>query len=179
MSAHSNVNFGSILLKNSVRSERPIFQVPLVRACWRDRDMGDHTNSRKNRHRSSYWLWACGKDSVFAAVQISSFSTASVTKRNTRGQQITSAWALGDPSPSGEIGREGPRTDSCTTTDSRKFICVNLISSSTGRRWFEIGSQACSSSSNALACFKSSVSKPSVNQPYTGARRSCACCRLP
>src|SRR6185295_14483966 len=45
-----------------------------------------------------------------------------------------------------------------------------LISSAKGRSWFEIGSQACSSSSNALACFKSSVSKPSVNQPYTGAR---------
>jgi len=36
-----------------------------------------------------------------------------------------------------------------------------------------------SSSSSALASFKSSVSKPSVNQPYTGARRSWACCRLP
>ena len=30
---------------------------------------------------------------------------------------------------------------------------------------FEIGCQACSSSSSALASFKSSVSKPSVNQP--------------
>ena len=30
---------------------------------------------------------------------------------------------------------------------------------------FEIVDQACSSSSKALACFKSSVSKPSVNQP--------------
>jgi hypothetical protein len=30
---------------------------------------------------------------------------------------------------------------------------------------FEIGCQACSSSNSALACFKSSVSKPSVNQP--------------
>ena len=30
---------------------------------------------------------------------------------------------------------------------------------------FEIGCQACSSSKSALASFKSSVSKPSVNQP--------------
>jgi hypothetical protein len=30
---------------------------------------------------------------------------------------------------------------------------------------FEIGDQACSSSSSALASFKSSVSNPSVNQP--------------
>ena len=30
---------------------------------------------------------------------------------------------------------------------------------------FEIGGQACSSSSRALASFRSSVSKPSVNQP--------------
>jgi hypothetical protein len=30
---------------------------------------------------------------------------------------------------------------------------------------FEIGCQACSSSSSALASFRSSVSKPSVNQP--------------
>jgi hypothetical protein len=30
---------------------------------------------------------------------------------------------------------------------------------------FEIGCQACSSSSSALASFKESVSKPSVNQP--------------
>jgi hypothetical protein len=58
-----------------------------------------------------------------------------------------------------------PRTDSCIATNSRKFIGANLISSATGRRWFEIGCQACSSSSNALASFRSSVSKPSVNQP--------------
>src|SRR5262249_1749591 len=37
---------------------------------------------------------------------------------------------------------------------------------------FEIGCQACSSSSSALASFKSSMSKPSVNQPYTGASSS-------
>jgi hypothetical protein len=36
-----------------------------------------------------------------------------------------------------------------------------------------------SSSSNALASFRSSVSNPSVNQPYTGARRSRASSRLP
>jgi hypothetical protein len=35
-----------------------------------------------------------------------------------------------------------------------------------------------SSLSRVLASFRSSVSKPSVNQPYTGARRSWACCRL-
>jgi hypothetical protein len=35
------------------------------------------------------------------------------------------------------------------------------------------------SPSNALASFKSSVSKPSVNQPYTGARSSRASSRLP
>ena len=35
----------------------------------------------------------------------------------------------------------------------------------TGPRWFEIGSQACSSSSNSLASLRSRVSKPSVNQP--------------
>jgi hypothetical protein len=56
-------------------------------------------------------------------------------------------------------------TDSCIATNSRKFIGANLISSATGRRWFEIGCQACSSSSNALASFRSSVSKPSVNRP--------------
>jgi hypothetical protein len=33
------------------------------------------------------------------------------------------------------------------------------------RGGFEIGCQACSSSSKALASFKSTVSKPSVNQP--------------
>ncbi len=31
--------------------------------------------------------------------------------------------------------------------------------------WFEIGCQACSSSSSDLASFRSSVSKPSMNQP--------------
>ena len=56
----------------------------------------------------------------------------------------------------------------CAATKSRKFIGANLISSATGRRWFEIGCQACSSSSNTLASFRSSVSKPSVNQPYSG-----------
>jgi hypothetical protein len=39
--------------------------------------------------------------------------------------------------------------------------------------------QACSSSSKTLASFKSRVSKPSVNQPYSGARRSRASSRLP
>jgi hypothetical protein len=39
--------------------------------------------------------------------------------------------------------------------------------------------QTFSSSSKVLACFKSSVSKPSVNQPYTGASSSRACCGLP
>src|SRR5215469_4084906 len=38
---------------------------------------------------------------------------------------------------------------------------------------------ALSCSSNALASLKSSVSKPSVNHPWIGARRSWACCRLP
>ena len=33
--------------------------------------------------------------------------------------------------------------------------------------------------SSALACFKSAVLKPSVNQPYTGARRSRASTPLP
>ena len=39
--------------------------------------------------------------------------------------------------------------------------------------------QACSSSSKALASFKSSVSKPSVNQLQTGASSSRACCGFP
>jgi hypothetical protein len=39
--------------------------------------------------------------------------------------------------------------------------------------------QAPSSSSSAFASFRSRVSKPSVNQPYTGARSSCASSRLP
>jgi len=38
---------------------------------------------------------------------------------------------------------------------------------------------AVSCSSSALASFRSSVSKPSVNQPYTGASRSRASARLP
>jgi hypothetical protein len=39
----------------------------------------------------------------------------------------------------------------------------NSISCLRGR--FEIGCQAASSSNSALACFKETVSKPSVNQP--------------
>ena len=46
--------------------------------------------------------------------------------------------------------REGPGRDPCTATN---------------RAIFEFGCQACSSSSSALASFRSSVSKPSVNQP--------------
>ena len=42
---------------------------------------------------------------------------------------------------------------------------VNLTSIAIGHRRSKIGSQACSSSSNVLASFRSSVSKPSVNQP--------------
>ena len=42
--------------------------------------------------------------------------------------------------------------------------------SSRNRGRFEIGSQACGSWSSALASFRSSVSKPSVNQPWTEAR---------
>jgi hypothetical protein len=38
---------------------------------------------------------------------------------------------------------------------------------------------AANSSNSALASFRSRVSKPSVNQPYTGASRSRACCDLP
>jgi hypothetical protein len=38
---------------------------------------------------------------------------------------------------------------------------------------------AANSSSSALASFRSRVSKPSVNQPYTGASSSRACCDLP
>jgi hypothetical protein len=44
---------------------------------------------------------------------------------------------------------------------------------------FEIGRQACSSSSSAFASFRSRVSKPSVNHPKTGASSSRACCTLP
>ena len=40
---------------------------------------------------------------------------------------------------------------------------------------FETRCQPCNSSSSAFASFKSSVSKPSVNQPYPGASRSRAC----
>ena len=36
-----------------------------------------------------------------------------------------------------------------------------------------------SSSSSVFACFRSAVSNPSVNQPYTGARRSWASVALP
>jgi hypothetical protein len=39
--------------------------------------------------------------------------------------------------------------------------------------------QAANLSSNALASFRSRVSSPSVNQPWMGASRSRACCRLP
>ena len=38
---------------------------------------------------------------------------------------------------------------------------------------------AANSSSSALASFRSRVSKPSVNHPYTGANSSRACCTLP
>jgi Protein of unknown function (DUF2867) len=40
-------------------------------------------------------------------------------------------------------------------------------------------SHSANSSSNAFACFKSSASKPSVNQAYTGVRRSRASSRFP
>jgi hypothetical protein len=39
-----------------------------------------------------------------------------------------------------------------------------------------MGCQACSSSSSAFASLRSNVSKPSVNQPQTGASSSRACC---
>ena len=42
---------------------------------------------------------------------------------------------------------------------------AQLSSRSVLRGRFEIGSQACSPSSKTLACFRSSVSKPSVKQP--------------
>jgi hypothetical protein len=48
-------------------------------------------------------------------------------------------------------------TSGCT---GRWLISMLLL-----RGRFETGSQACSSSSSAFASFKSSVSKPSVNQP--------------
>ena len=38
---------------------------------------------------------------------------------------------------------------------------------------------AANSSNNAFASFRSRVSKPSANQPYTGANSSRACCPLP
>ncbi len=38
---------------------------------------------------------------------------------------------------------------------------------------------AASSSNSAFASFRSNVSNPSVNQPYTGASSSRACCSLP
>jgi putative SOS response-associated peptidase YedK len=47
------------------------------------------------------------------------------------------------------------------------------------KRPFRNWCQACSSPSRASASFKSSVSKPSVNQPWIGARRSRASSRLP
>ena len=46
--------------------------------------------------------------------------------------------------------------------DASENLCRRLVSV---RGRFEIGCQACSSSSSAFACFKSSVLKPSVNQP--------------
>src|SRR6516164_5651690 len=39
--------------------------------------------------------------------------------------------------------------------------------------------QFASASSSTFASFRSRVSKPSVNQPYTGASSSRACCDLP
>ena len=41
------------------------------------------------------------------------------------------------------------------------------------------GSHAANSCSSAFASFRSRVSNPSVNQPYTGANSSRACCTLP
>ena len=52
------------------------------------------------------------------------------------------------------MSQNGPTPNSCTATKSGGF---------------EIGCQACSSPSSASAAFNSSVSKPSVNQPYTEA----------
>jgi len=47
------------------------------------------------------------------------------------------------------------------------------------RGGFEFSDQACNSSSKASASFRSSVSNPSVNEPWTGASSSRACCGLP
>ena len=57
------------------------------------------------------------------------------------------------------------RRSEVTLRASSELMRCNKFANATGRRWFEIGCQACSSSSNALASFRSSVSKPSVNQP--------------
>ena len=46
------------------------------------------------------------------------------------------------------------------------------------RSRFETRCRAQSPPSSALACLRSSVSNPSVNQPYTGASSSRACCGL-
>jgi hypothetical protein len=73
----------------------------------------------------------------------------------------------------------------CHWTQSRKrglfFIDLEDAAVTAGplRGGFEISCQACSSSSKSLASFKSRVSKPSVNQPKSGARRSRASSRLP
>src|SRR5262249_51692630 len=62
--------------------------------------------------------------------------------------------------------------------DKKVLISGSLVAIYIIRGGLKISCQACSSSSTALASFISCVSKPSVNQQKTGARRARACFRL-
>jgi hypothetical protein len=73
------------------------------------------------------------------------------------------------PSPA-ELRAVNPKCGAKSKADISRFRRRDL------RGRFEIRCQACSASSNVLASFRSRVSNPSVNQPYTGASSSRACC---
>ena len=60
---------------------------------------------------------------------------------------------------------------------SQSAICCKVAAPNILLR--DNGCHNANSSSNAFASFRSSVSQPSVNQPYTGASSSRACCGFP
>jgi len=104
------------------------------------------------------FAWVCGL--VVASVSMSGDLISSFLKRR-----------LSLPPSSRATGIDQIPESLLPTMASRSTIGLR------GR--FEIGCQACSSSSCAFASFRSIVSRPCVNQPNTGASSSRACCGFP